>query len=472
MAGNTSHASSEYELRTLGHATLVILEDGQPLIATDPWLLGSNYWRSWWLEKYPRDEDVELVKRALRVYVTHSHPDHFHWPTLRRLGPRSTLHATFPRNPLPGFLREHGFSPEELEPWRWYTLACRVRIASVPVPIDDSILVIDTPPATVVNLNDTVPRTALLRYLRATLLTPGKPLVVLRSYSPASVANSVFVNGERVKLKAKADYVAGARRACETLGATHFVPFASQVFFARTDSRWANEFRVTHEDLEAHWGGGPVVLCRPFARMDLGTRESTSGYDDVQRVLDPERAAIVAKRESEEAAFTPPADLADRLKRYLDGIALLPLLFRRGIGWRLATSGRELFYSTRGRAVSRAIPRDHDFVITLPDKVLDEALTNGVLSDLGITMFVRVDTKVRPRLAYSAFLLMGLRDYGYFDGVRSFARFIRFYVPYLFPALWRVSPTALLGRQRRSRALDPSHDRRASHPAAEPSRTG
>jgi hypothetical protein len=42
-----------YELRTLGHAPLVVSENGRPVLATDPWLIGSTYWRSWWLEKYP-----------------------------------------------------------------------------------------------------------------------------------------------------------------------------------------------------------------------------------------------------------------------------------------------------------------------------------------------------------------------------------------------------------------------------------
>jgi len=33
------------ELRTLGLATLSVLEDGIPLVATDPWLIGSTYWQ-------------------------------------------------------------------------------------------------------------------------------------------------------------------------------------------------------------------------------------------------------------------------------------------------------------------------------------------------------------------------------------------------------------------------------------------
>jgi len=441
----------DHEMTTLGHATLVLFEDGHPLIATDPWLIGSAYWRSWWLEKYPTDEEIDLVRRARWIYLTHSHPDHFHWPSLRRLGPHATLHPTFPRNPVPAFLRENGYAPQILEPWRWYALSPHVRIVGIPVPIDDSILVIDTPSTTVVNLNDSVPRPALLRHLRATLLRPGKPVVVLRSYSPASMGTAVFVNGERVPHKSKADYAAVARRSCEMLGATHFVPFASQAFYSRTDSRWANEFKVTYEDLAAHWTPASGELCPPFVSMALATRRHTSSYGDVIRVLDRDRAAVVARRELEESTFAPPADFAEKLKRYLDGIPFLRLLFRRGIGWRLSTSGMDLFYATRTRTVSRAIPEDYDFIVTLADKVLYEALGNDVLTDLGITMLIRVDTRVKPRLAYAAFLLMGLRDYGYLASRRAFAGFLRFYAPYVWPPLLRrvpaSSPTPLAARE-------------------------
>jgi hypothetical protein len=32
------------QLRTIGHACLLILEEGAPIVATDPWLIGSVYW--------------------------------------------------------------------------------------------------------------------------------------------------------------------------------------------------------------------------------------------------------------------------------------------------------------------------------------------------------------------------------------------------------------------------------------------
>src|SRR3954471_18584122 len=99
----------KHRLKTVGHATLILFEDDKPLIATDPWLIGSAYWRSWWLEKYPTEEEFNQVKRAEYVYITHSHPDHFHYPTIRKLGKPSTLHPRFPRYELTEFLESNDF---------------------------------------------------------------------------------------------------------------------------------------------------------------------------------------------------------------------------------------------------------------------------------------------------------------------------------------------------------------------------
>ena len=81
-------AAGRLTLRTLGHACLALYRDGErPLLLTDPWLVGSVYWRSWWLQNYPSDAELDWLAKAGFVYVTHEHPDHFHMPSIRRLGP-------------------------------------------------------------------------------------------------------------------------------------------------------------------------------------------------------------------------------------------------------------------------------------------------------------------------------------------------------------------------------------------------
>ena len=426
-----------YQLKTFGHATMVVMQDGQPLVATDPWLIGSTYWRSWWLEAYPTKEQIELVRTARAIYITHSHPDHFHFPSLRKLGNVRTLHPDLPKYEVPVFLRKHNFPVTMLEPWKWYSLSESVRMASVPSPINDSFFLVDTPNTTIVNINDCAHSTSLLKCIRERMLTSGKPVVVLRSYSPASLNNSIVRGDSRASLKTKHDYVVTARDAATALGASHFVPFASQVFFGRSDSVWANQYKVTYEDLRSEWGNGTVALCEPFVNMDLQTRSYVSEYRGFRPELNDTQTTMVREREAAEAAFSVPADFDTKLSRYLNEVPLLRTLYRKGVGWRLTPGGEERFYDTKSGTVSHKIPQNHDFVVNLPGKVLSDALDNNVLTDLGITMFLKIEARIDARRIYGAFLLMGLHDIGYRGNARDLATLIRFYGPYFVPSLMR-----------------------------------
>jgi len=59
-----SEAAHKLRLRSLGHACAVLYRDGEaPLLATDPWLLGSVYWRSWWLQRITMFVRIRLLRR-------------------------------------------------------------------------------------------------------------------------------------------------------------------------------------------------------------------------------------------------------------------------------------------------------------------------------------------------------------------------------------------------------------------------
>ena len=71
-------------LKTYGHATLSLGQGDKPIVITDPWLLGSCYWRSWWLQHYPSDMDLSVLSNTDFIFLTHEHWDHAHFPTLRK----------------------------------------------------------------------------------------------------------------------------------------------------------------------------------------------------------------------------------------------------------------------------------------------------------------------------------------------------------------------------------------------------
>ena len=62
----------------------------------------------------------------------------------------------------------------------------------------------------------------------------------------------------------------------------------------------------------------------------------------------------------------------------------------------------------------------------MPPLTLKEALANDHLSDLGITMVVRIRLlrRIDPRKVYGLFVLFQFDDYGHLRGPRAWARWI------------------------------------------------
>src|SRR6516225_2170000 len=121
-------------LRTLGHACLALYRRGEPpTLITDPWLVGSVYWRSWWLQNYPTPGEVDWLARSLHAYITHEHPDHFHMPSIRRLGsgPAYLFPALAERGYL-AYMIQHGYRAEAVPPRRWQAIGGNVSLLSVP----------------------------------------------------------------------------------------------------------------------------------------------------------------------------------------------------------------------------------------------------------------------------------------------------------------------------------------------------
>ena len=434
------------ELRTLGHATLLISSDGVPLLATDPWLVGSTYSQSWWLDRYPTDEEVDRIAAARHIYVTHGHQDHLHLATLQRLANPPTLHPDLPNYSVPRVLRSMGMTAHTLTPGRWYELTPQIRIVSLPVLADDSVLIVDTPKASVVNLNDCAPPASFLRMVRRRYLVDGKPVLVLRSHSPASSGASMHRDGNHVPLHGAHDYAQICGDMTSALQGTHFISFASQAFFGRSDSQWANETRVFCDDLAAHWRHPDIELCPPHVTMNLETLAYSSTYRRPHFELDPVHAREVQERETAEESFELPEDFARSLRQYLSEVWFLRLIFRHGIGWSLRTSKREFFYDARTRELTEGIPDRVDAVVTISDQMLYEAVVNGNVTDLGITMTIRTDSNVDIKRPYLFFSLVGLRDAGHFRSWSSFLRFGWFYARMVAPSLfwwwWRNRASA------------------------------
>lgn len=413
------------KLRTLGHATLALYDDAddRPILITDPWLIGSCYWRSWWLERPPTDAEIAWLAKAEHVYLTHEHPDHLHPPSLRRLkrdAPPDALRVLTPRFPkmqMDAYLADQGFDVTQAPPNRWLDLGRGVQIMSLPVLTNDSVLVIDTPKAILVNQNDVKPGQRFIRKLGQLTKSSGKRVILLRSHSPAGPAHSYFRDGARIEAATDRGYVLAASRHAAALGADDFVPFASQAVFRRADSQWANDYRVDQAAMETHWRGDARLLP-PFCTVDLETFD----YDappPAAALPSPSPAAerrLAELAERERTERLDDADLA-RLEEILNQerlsmLAILP----RGLAFDVGED-RLLYDPKRGRLKMLDGPRAIRPAarIVVPAATFREAIRYGHVADLFIGMFmdIHLDEDTPHQRVNFFYYLMTLRDYGY-----------------------------------------------------------
>ncbi len=416
-------------IETVGHAGLLLRDDhGAPLLFTDPWVIGSCYWRSWWLQNYPGEELLEEIRSVPYCVITHEHPDHFHTASIRALGRRPHyLSAEFPNGRVVPYLSAQGFRASVLPAFRWTSIHPLVQILSIPLFNDDSVLLINTPTAIIVNLNDSKPRPSQLRALAGRLdaVAPGKKRVLLSSYSPASIVNSFLRKAERVSLRHKTSYVRAVAEYCRLLNVDYFLPFASQVIFKRGDSAWANDFKVTFADLKAHWSSGHTQLLQPYSRLNLADGSHTFVPSERYRHEDQVIAPKVAAQQALDSVAEFTAEDVELLRRKLGHCRwLLAPLFPRGIGFELEQTqlGYNPWFGTleHGHATG-------DFVLRVPAQAFKDAVAFGHFGDLGTTMFtiVVLNSGIHPRRVYLFFLLMTLHDYGHTTSVRNAISWLR-----------------------------------------------
>ena len=87
----------------LSHAGLCVEHNGVRIVS-DPWLIGSCYWRSWWNFPEPPAALIENLQPDY-IYLTHLHWDHFHGVSLKKLF-APTTHILVPKVPTRRMLRD------------------------------------------------------------------------------------------------------------------------------------------------------------------------------------------------------------------------------------------------------------------------------------------------------------------------------------------------------------------------------
>ena len=79
----TEEDLSPYKIKFLNHASFYF-ENDEEIIIMDPWLEGKVFNNSWALLA-DTPEDVIDLKKIKHILITHDHPDHLNWASLKKI---------------------------------------------------------------------------------------------------------------------------------------------------------------------------------------------------------------------------------------------------------------------------------------------------------------------------------------------------------------------------------------------------
>lgn len=146
--------SSDVRYELISHACL-LFEFGGKKILTDPWLLGSCYYRSWWHCPAP-SRSIEALQNVDMIVISHEHPDHFHTPSLKKL-PKN-IPVWIPKLLFSGFrdrLAALGFTDiREARHGKKYGLPGGITLTNYSYRADDSVFAFDYQGKSWIHFND------------------------------------------------------------------------------------------------------------------------------------------------------------------------------------------------------------------------------------------------------------------------------------------------------------------------------
>lgn len=303
------------KFETLGNATLQFFADGRPVLATDPWLVGTCYFGSWALDHALTEEQIANVVNSDYIWISHGHPDHMHHESLDLLPAGKKFLLPDHYHPeIKNFLIEKGFSVTVLKYREWFQVAPTVSVMCLDNINQDAILIARVGDALVINQNDSpiAGEESFLRNLVKRHPNEKTYLAALCSID-ADMFNFVDESGRSIAGppdERKPGAIWTVARGADRMGVKNFCCSSSQHIYVRPDSIWANDYRISWADMRRHWSRPNVRLIEPFVMVDLVTGTVTAnerehlggdrsqistntGDDDWNATLRPEEWTVV-----------------------------------------------------------------------------------------------------------------------------------------------------------------------------------
>ena len=306
---------------TIGNAILIVYDAGRPVLVTDPWVTGSAYFGSWGFSHEIPTEQLEAIRSAEYVWLSHGHPDHLHAESLEQLRGKKILLPDHVGERISSSLKEQGFDVHVMRDRQWYPLSSRTKVLCISDLNQDAILLLDINGRLVFNRNDASDHGWESFVRRIVKQYDVSFLLALSSrFGDADMINFHDENGRRIPARENVPAL-GARNAhrTETIGARYFVPFSSMHVYQRDDSIWANEYQTSLRDYAEGFASTRCEILPAFVRYDC-ERDTVSEIRPAELAINVRSAAEFGDDWSEPLELEDIA-LAERYFKSIEHLA-------------------------------------------------------------------------------------------------------------------------------------------------------
>lgn len=235
------------KIQFVNHACITI-EENEEMIMFDPWFFGKVFNNSWSLIKETKLEDLNLNNLKF-ILITHEHPDHLHWPTLKLIKEKSDneIRILIPKRNNKNIVKEIikiGYQVAEIPSNKQFKISNNFRVTNFTTG-HDSAYIIQTKNKTMLNQND-----CKLSENQVREIVNNYPTIDYY-FMQFSLAGFYANKSETENLdKAKNDHIKMIEDYRKKFNPNITIPFASYVYFCRHENSFLNDYIVNLEELD------------------------------------------------------------------------------------------------------------------------------------------------------------------------------------------------------------------------------
>jgi hypothetical protein len=183
-------------------------------------------------------------------------------------------------------------------------------------------------------------------------------------------------------------------RIAHILGVGSFCVSSSQHIYVRSDSIWANPYRISWSDIQAHWHQPTIRIVEPFVTVDLATGSVTPNHPDHTS----DESQITSRTGDDDWNDTPSNEEWQKVGAFMRKFELV----RRYLDFVIFTVGGESRQIDLNPLNGRSSDKRRGIEFIVPRRSLMETVTWGYFDDLLIGNFMKtrlINTRLYPRFS-------------------------------------------------------------------------